>query len=177
MATNKITTIKGLLHELESGTGLDGYLGLMHNLHLVKDDVLPYCSWNGNQYTRNLIEKTSQFELILMCWEPHQSSPIHSYNNEQGWMYVVDGNLTINHYFESFGDAKMQYYKEVNLQKGRFLYVNDYLGFHSVSNTSQARTISLHLHAGPVEKWKVYDPKSNAYFKVDTRIDQDFQTM
>lgn len=175
MTTNKITSLKSLLQELDCGTGLDGYLGLMHNLRLSKEEVLPYCTWNSQHYTRNLVAKTSQFELIIMCWEPGQSSPIHSYNNEQGWMYVVDGQLNINHYFESYGEAKMQYYKEVQLHKGAFLYVNDYLGFHSAINATQARTISLHLHAGPVEKWKVYDPKSNAYFKTKTRIDKDFQ--
>ena len=67
----------------------------------------------------------------------------------------------------------MQFYKEVRLPAGRFLYVNDYLGFHSVINSSKSRTLSLHLHAGPVEGWTVYDPENNSFFNVKTTVDSE----
>jgi cysteine dioxygenase len=169
----RIETIESLLKELELGTGMDGYMGLMNNIKITKEEVKRYATWNNKKYTRNLIERTSQFELILMCWEPGQQSPIHSYGDEQGWMYVIEGELMVNHFFRSYGDAKMQFYKEVRLPKGKFLYVNDYLGFHSVANSSKARTWSLHLHAGPVYQWRVYDPDNNAFFDVKTAIDSN----
>jgi cysteine dioxygenase len=169
----KVQTIDTLLKELEMGTGLDGYMGLMNEMRIPLEEVLPYCTWNKKRYTRNLIERTSQFEILAICWDAGQQSPIHSYGDEQGWMYVVDGELVVNHYFRSYGEAKMQFYKEVHLQKGRFLYVNDYLGFHSVANASKGRTVSLHLHAGPVSGWRVYDENNNAFFDVKTAIDSE----
>ena len=169
----KITTIAQLVKELEMGTGLDGYMGLMNHLSIKPEEVKRFATWNSKKYTRNLIERTSQYELLLMCWESSQKSPIHSYGDEQGWMYVVEGELMINHYFRSYGEAKMQFYKEVRLPAGRFLYVNDYLGFHSVMNSSKSRTLSLHLHAGPVEGWTVYDPDNNAFFNVKTTVDSE----
>ncbi len=175
MIDNKITTLKSLIHELECGTGLDGYIGLMNKLRLTREEVEAYCTWNDKNYTRNLLEQTSQYELILMCWEPGQASLIHSFSNQEGWMFVVDGELTVNHYFESVGKKKMELYKEVKIPASQYLYVNDYLGFHSVSNSNQGRTISLHLHAGPVDKWKVYDPETNAFFVGKTRIDHEFK--
>lgn len=176
MTDHKITSIKSLLNELEKGTGQDGYLGMMHKLQIPKQEVLPYCTWNNKHYTRNLLERNNDFELILMCWEPGQESLIHSYSDQEGWMFVIEGELTVNHYFKSSRGEKMQYYKEVQLRSGKFLYVNDYLGFHSATNSYQHRTISLHLHAGPVEKWKVYDPETNGFFIGKTRIDTDFQS-
>lgn len=175
MSEVAITSLKELVHELEMGSGLEGYLGLMHRLKLTKKEVKGLCSWNSKKYTRNLIERNNDYELILMCWEPGQKSLIHSYYDQQGWMYVIEGDLVVNHFFESHGEKKMQFYKEIHVKDGRFLYVNDYLGFHSVMNASKGRTVSLHLHAGPVDKWKVYDPDNNAFFigktNYDTQLD------
>lgn len=167
----KIATIAQLVKELEMGTGLDGYMGLMNHLAIPTEEVKPFASFSKKHYTRNLIESTSQYELLLMCWEAGQKSPIHSYGDEQGWMYVVEGELTVSHYFKSYGEAKMQFHKEVRLPHGRFLYVNDYLGFHSVINSSKSRTYSLHLHAGPVTGWTVYDPMKNEFHEAKTSID------
>ncbi len=169
----KVTSIDQLIKELEMGTGLDGYMGLMNHLSIPLEEVKPYCTWNKRHYTRNLVERTSQFELIVMCWEPGQHSPIHSYGDEQGWMYTISGELNVSHYFRSYGEAKMQFYKEVRLPRGKYLYVNDYLGFHSVANASKSRTVSLHLHAGPVSGWRVYDQDNNAFFDVKTSIDSE----
>lgn len=167
----KITTIPALLKELELGTGIDGYMGLMNKMCINSSEVLKYASWSRKHYTRNLIERNSQYELLLMCWESGQHSPIHSYGDEQGWMYVIQGELVINHYFKSHDNVKMQFYKSVKLFPEKYLYVNDYLGFHSATNSSKGRTMSLHLHAGPVEGWTIYDPESNSFFNVKTTID------
>jgi hypothetical protein len=169
----KITTIPQLIKELHHGASIEGYMGLMERVHIKRSEILPYATWNKRHYTRNLIERNNDFELLLVGWEPGQKSPIHSYGDEQGWMYVVEGELVINHYFKSHGDVKMQFYKEVRLLPENYLYVNDYLGFHSVTNSSKGRTLSLHLHARPVEGWTVYDPETNAFFNVKTRIDSE----
>ena len=168
MTKVEINTLQDLLSELRTGTELDGYFGVMPRLDMSKKEVKEFCTWDRSHYTRNLIEQTDDFELLLVCWEAGQKSLIHSYYDQQGWMYVIDGELVVNHFFESQGEEKMRFYKEVHVKKGRFLYVNDYLGFHSVINASKGRTISLHLHAKPVEKWKVYDPENNSFFVGDT---------
>ena len=167
----KITTIPQLIKELQLGTGTDGYMGPMDRVHIKPSEVKKYATWNNKRYTRNLIERNNDFEIILVGWEAGQKSPIHSYGDEQGWMYVVEGEIVVNHYFKSHGEAKMQFYKEVRLLPEKYLYVNDYLGFHSVTNSSKGRTLSLHLHARPVEGWTVYDPETNAFFNVKTGID------
>lgn len=66
MTNVEINTLKDLLHELETGTELDGYLGVMHRLKLTKKEVKKFCTWNRAHYTRNLIEQTNDFELLLV---------------------------------------------------------------------------------------------------------------
>ena len=79
MTKVEINTLQDLLQELGTGTELDGYLGVMHRLDLNKKQVKEFCTWNRSHYTRNLIEQTDDFELLLVCWEPGQKSLIHSY--------------------------------------------------------------------------------------------------
>ena len=33
------------------------------------DSLAPYLTWDRQHYTRNLIDKTSLYELIAICWE------------------------------------------------------------------------------------------------------------
>ena len=166
MALQTITSIDQLLLDIELGSGYDGYLSIIQNLNITKEQVSHLCKWNEDHYSRNVLFRGGSVEVLLMCWEPGQESLIHSYDNQEGWIYAVDGDLTIDHYFESKSEKKMEAFKSISIDKGRYLYLNDYLGFHSVKNVSNKRAISIHIHAGPVLSWKVYDPKTNAFYNL-----------
>ena len=38
-----------------------------------------YATWNQESYTRNCIARTDTYELILLCWEKKQETPIHEH--------------------------------------------------------------------------------------------------
>lgn len=169
----KITTIESLLSNLEMGLGIDGYLGLMHQIDIHPDELESSCIWNDSHYTRKLIYRADTFEVLLMCWSPGNKSLIHSYDDQQGWVKVVKGELDINYYLEQSYGKKMEIYKSKTIRENEVLYINDYLGFHSISNNSDDRVISLHIHADPVKNWKVYDPLTDSFFKTNTIVEQE----
>jgi hypothetical protein len=39
-----------------------------------------YMFFNQHKYARNLVEMNKHFELIVLCWESHQESPIHNHS-------------------------------------------------------------------------------------------------
>ena len=166
MALQTITSIDQLLLDIELGTGYDGYLSLVEHIKIDKDEVDHLCSWNPDHYTRKLLFRDSSVEVILMCWEPGQQSPIHNYDFQEGWVYTVHGKVTVDHYFECHLDNKMDHFKSIDVQTGKYLYLNDYIGFHRVKNASKERAISIHIHAGPVLNWKVYDPATNSFYNL-----------
>ena len=43
------------------------------------DSLTPYLTWDRQHYTRNLIDKTSLFELMAICWEVGQASSVHNH--------------------------------------------------------------------------------------------------
>ena len=41
--------------------------------------IEPYLFWEPTHYTRNLIYKCPLFELMAICWDVGQVSPIHNH--------------------------------------------------------------------------------------------------
>lgn len=58
----------------------------------------PYTHFRGDFYTRNLIYRDDQFEVMALCWSPGQRTPIHTHNGQLGWMSVEQGNLAVINY-------------------------------------------------------------------------------
>src|SRR5579862_4911140 len=50
------------------------------------------------KYTRHLIYRSLDFELLYMCWSPGQKSPVHGHEGEKCWFRVEQGSLRIVNY-------------------------------------------------------------------------------
>src|ERR1700741_3367108 len=62
------------------------------------DTLAPYLCWDRQHYTRNLIDKTSLYELISICWEVGQVSSVHNHKDQNCWMAVPIGRLQVENY-------------------------------------------------------------------------------
>src|SRR5215467_1747376 len=60
--------------------------------------LAPYLTWNGQHYTRNLIDKTPLYELIAICWEVGQASSVHNHRDQNCWMAAPIGRLQVQNY-------------------------------------------------------------------------------
>ena len=52
-----------------------------------------FCSWSESTYTRNCIFENERFELILICWQSSQKTPIHDHGGEECWVKFIDGEF------------------------------------------------------------------------------------
>ena len=158
---NPITTIDQLRNELAKGPDQDGYMGILKRVQLdLEKEVLPLCAWSDEHYTRIPLFRNSDCELLLMCWEPHQTSPIHTYDYQEGWMYILQGELCIEQYFTSMLENQLKLIESTRLPEKSIPHLNDYIGFHRGFNCVDRRTISLHIYSLPIETWQVYDQES-----------------
>ena len=48
-----------------------------------------YSHFSINTYTRNMIYKDSNFEVLLICWSPGQMAPTHGHEGEKCWFKVI----------------------------------------------------------------------------------------
>lgn len=159
----RITSLAELQKHLEYGEGYGGYARLFSQLAIEAAELEHLLECGKQHYRRKLLQRTGSYELLLMCWQNGQASPIHSYAGQQGWIYLVSGKLALDYYLRKDSDNGMEAYQSIELKAGEFAYLNDYIGFHRVRHLGAERAVSLHLHAAPVDEWEVYLPESHEY--------------
>src|ERR1039457_127141 len=75
-----------------------GVLDFMRGHKVYPASLAPYLYFGKEHYTRNLIYKTPLFELIAICWEVGQKSPIHNHCNQQCWMASPIGKVQVHNF-------------------------------------------------------------------------------
>ena len=118
-----------------------------------------YCSWSKESYTRNCIVDNEKFELILLCWEPGQITPIHDHGGEECWVKIIEGDFRETIYKEDeYGNLDIV--KSSVAKVNDITYMIDFMGFHSLENLCEKRSMSLHLYAKPIRSCKMFDKET-----------------
>jgi cysteine dioxygenase len=134
-----------------------------------------YALLDSNKYTRNLINPNCPpfgsgevahelpFHLVLLAWNPGQSSSIHDHANSECCMRVLSGSLCEELYeiedFKTSSNCIVTLRKTVNLQTGEWTSIKDSIGWHRVLNPSKPEpAFSLHLYYPPICRYRVICP-------------------
>jgi len=150
-----ITSIQQLLDTLTTCSGKE-FVGLVKRLELTADDFTPYMSWSKDTYTRNCIDRTDRYELLLLCWEADQVTPIHCHGGEECWVMMVDGKIK-EHRYDECDDNTLKLSQVLDIEHHQISYMNDDMGLHRLSNVGSKRAMSLHLYMDPIDKCTVYN--------------------
>ena len=153
-----ITEVALLLDELSETNNYDE---VVKRIQIPLSELSEYLFWNDQYYTRNCIVRNDAYELLLLCWEPEQFTPIHSHNNQECWIYMVQGELE-EHQFQLDSQEIPNQVNAETLKKLNVYHTNDEIGFHRLSNTSMNRSISLHLYAKPIDECSYYSEESKS---------------
>jgi cysteine dioxygenase len=130
----------------------------------------PYTYFCAEHYTRNLIHKTDLFELIAICWESGQKSPIHNHRDQNCWMAMPYGKLQV-HNFKLLKKDPSRSFCELE-SSDQFLLspecpqeVDPAEPIHQVLNLPSfgSRAVSLHVYSRPYDTCEVYDLKAKRY--------------
>jgi cysteine dioxygenase len=125
-------------------------------------DFETFCSWSDTCYTRNCIFENEEFELILLCWEKGQITPIHGHGGEECWVKIIQGEFKETIYVLDDNDSLKEERMFVS-KKGDLSYMIDFMGYHRLENLSEARSMSLHLYAKPIRKCQLFDEESETF--------------
>lgn len=162
MIKEKITCLEELLEVLPQCKGSD-YVGLVKRIELEATDFSSYQFWSPDHYTRNCIVKTESHELILLCWEEGQETPIHCHAGEECWVHLLQGEMKeIRYEDQEHTDIPLPI-DEVVVTEGQFSYMNDEMGYHSLKNTHSGRSMSLHLYMNPIDTCQAYNEKTEEF--------------
>ena len=137
---------------------------------LAPKTLKPYIFFSRQRYTRNLLFKCPSYEILLLCWQPGQVSPIHGHEGEKCWMRVEQGELHFINYNvkEINGKSFVEVEHEATGNTG---FVDGPAVVHRVENTSLEPALSLHLYARPLSKCDIFDKEHKTKHQIPLRYD------
>jgi cysteine dioxygenase len=132
----------------------------MASTRISPDSLAIYEFWKPNFYARNLIYKDEHFELLLLCWDQGQESPVHGHEGEKCWARVERGTLRFTNY-EEYGPRQGEnvLLRQIGVSDGAAGALDGPAEVHKVSNPAEfgERAISLHLYSKPFDACEMYD--------------------
>lgn len=132
-----------------------------------------YCFGDALRYTRNLVDDgNGKYNLLLLCWQPTQCSPVHDHAGSHCLLKVMHGRLQETRYewpstggkhaapVTSLQQEQLQLTRQFEMQAGEVAYMHDTLGLHCVGNPAPVdggeMAVSLHLYSPPIDTCRTY---------------------
>jgi cysteine dioxygenase len=160
----RILELEDLVKELKSVPGdSSGFHDTIGRIGFGADAVEKHRHFDQLHYTRNLIARTARFELLALCWEPGQITPIHDHAGSDGWVTCLSSEIEEVRYQCSRSEgakARVERGATLRARAGDSTYINDGIAWHTVANPTLERAISLHLYSGPIDACEYFDPES-----------------
>eukprot|EP00471_Norrisiella_sphaerica_P006926 CAMPEP_0184488706 /NCGR_PEP_ID=MMETSP0113_2-20130426/13094_1 /TAXON_ID=91329 /ORGANISM="Norrisiella sphaerica, Strain BC52" /LENGTH=616 /DNA_ID=CAMNT_0026871669 /DNA_START=242 /DNA_END=2092 /DNA_ORIENTATION=+ len=156
------TFVERVNMELASQDGGEkGIARLLEKLTLSPDEWERFVHFGEHHYTRNLLLLRERFSIMLLCWNPGQSTPPHAHGEErQSWFKVLSGDLEMTHYKED-EQSRLKQCSGVNVEAevdsqytinatSDVVYEGPNDLSHKLGNPSETETaVSLHVYSPP----------------------------
>ncbi len=145
-----------------------------------------YCHFQADAYTRNLVYRDEFFEVMALCWSPHQKTPIHTHNGQLGWMCVERGALAVIEYDWKGCNAPenqnvvgmdcLAGATEIDLARGpvqeclpggRVALVDKKRTIHQVVTKGKEPAVSLHIYSKPIDSCVAFDLSRGVCYRRD----------
>jgi len=137
----------------------------------------PYMHFTATHYTRNLIHRTENFELMAICWDVGQKSRIHNHAGQNCWMAAPLGRLVVQNYdvadSDDKGHCRLRETDRIVMDPERPAYVRPERPIHAVLNPVEhgERAVSLHVYSRPYDHCLVYSLESHTCQEVPLFFD------
>jgi cysteine dioxygenase len=150
-----------------------------HPVH--PETLAPYLNWNLQHYTRNLIDKTSLYELIAICWEIGQGSSIHNHRDQNCWMAVPIGKLLVQNYHVvsqeiGAGTCHIEPADTLEMTVSQPCAVDPLQPVHRVYNPREfnQHAVSLHVYSRPFDTCIVYSAEQGTCGEIKLHYNTEF---
>ena len=63
----------------------------LENAKVSNDELKPYVAFKAGNYSRHRVFRNDWAEMLILCWQPGQRTPIHDHNGSRGAVLVQKG--------------------------------------------------------------------------------------
>lgn len=126
----------------------------------------------AEHYTRNLVHKDSDFELLVICWGAGQRAPIHGHEGELCFARVERGNLQFRNY-EMVSEDPMELHLLGEPLEGSPGFLDGPADIHSVENLPKfgGPAVSFHVYSKPYGECDIYESETGPRRRVKLSYD------
>lgn len=164
-----IVSLKSLIQALNQSTA-SNHAKLLKNLNIPLSDFERFATWDNKGYTRNCIYRNDSYELILLCWNKDDATPIHSHDGQNCWVYQIQGELTEIRYEKVDGGDLIETNRTI-LDEGKLSFMNKKMGYHKLSNITEGRAMTLHAYVLPINSCEYFCEEDQFFKTKDLQYD------
>ena len=119
-------------------------------------ELRPYVGFKAGTYARHRVFRNEFVELLVLCWKPGQSTPIHDHNGSHGAVCVLEGVLWETSF--NLNDARGLTYGAAREWTRGEVTGADVPDIHQLGNpeVSGQNLITLHMYAPPLSSLNIY---------------------
>ncbi|MFT5648489.1 MAG: cysteine dioxygenase [Aureispira sp.] len=143
---------------------------ILKQMNIPISDFEAYASWAKKGYTRNCINRTKEYELILLCWKKGDITPIHGHDGQKCWVYQIEGDITEIRYKKNEADDLIETNKQ-QLSPGGLTFMNEAMGYHRLINNTDGRAMTLHVYVSPITSCEIFNDEKNDFILKDLQYD------
>ncbi len=123
-------------------------LDLFNRIPITRDDLEPWTVFDPKGYTRTIIRRTFEHELICCGWLPGQFSPIHDHVRSRSFVNVIAGEATEYLFDDIQGFAKLNLVRTLT----RGTVQGEVGSIHRFGNAplNQDKLVTLHVYVPPI---------------------------
>jgi len=132
----------------------------------------PYVRFEPGRYTRHLVLKNQDVEVLVLCWAQGARAPIHGHEGELCWARVEQGRLRFTSYRE-LSRTPLRLERRGPAVDGGRGHLDGPADIHAVTNVAEfgADAVSVHVYARPYDECNIYDVDAGVVQRVRLRYD------
>ena len=119
----------------------------------------PYLVWKPDRYTRGLVYRNELFEVIVLCWNVGQGSPVHDHAGQRCWMTLPQCRLEITNYAYKHGREIEFIDTEIVGEHESDIHIDQCSSVHQITNRCAwcEPAVSLQVYSRPFDNCYIYD--------------------
>jgi hypothetical protein len=155
-----------------AGLDADAMQGLLSSTLIEPASLDVYVRFEPGRYTRHLVHKSAQVEILVLCWEVGSRAPIHGHEGELCWARVERGTLRFTNYLE-VSRRPLRLTPVGATVTGGPGHLDGPADLHAVENPRDlgGPAVSLHVYCKPYDECDIYDVEQGTVSRVRLRYD------
>jgi cysteine dioxygenase len=143
------------LESIEGRPGLEALGNKLQSLDIDVDSLRKSIQSNPDDYCRNILFRSSQFELVVIIWRPGQDTPIHDHVGSDCAFLILHGESTETIY--ELNSEGFAFPISSRVYRPGEVCAAEEPDIHRVSNDGDSELINLHVYTPPLHAFKIYD--------------------